>query len=78
MGDELAERVRDPLQQRVERLLGEHVVEDVGKTTVRVEERERLRRIADAAQAGSGQDAEEVSGSGHRAALIHRRDAVVP
>ncbi len=47
VGDELVERVRDPLQQRVERLLGEDVVKDVGKPPVRVEERECLRGLGD-------------------------------
>ena len=47
VGDELGERVRDPLEQRVEGLLGEHVVKDVGEPAVRVEECECLRGIAD-------------------------------
>ena len=58
MGDELAERVRDPLQQGVERLLGEHVVEDVGEAAVRVEERERRRASSPSRRAtGLGQQA---------------------
>ena len=42
--DQLADRVRDPLEQGVERLLGEHVVEDVGEPAVRLDEREGCRR----------------------------------
>ena len=46
--DQLADRVGDPLEQRVERLLGEHLVEDVGQPPVRLDERqggcERRRR----------------------------------
>jgi hypothetical protein len=36
VGDEHGERVRDPLENRIEALLGEHVVEDLGKTPVRL------------------------------------------
>ena len=46
MGDELAERVRDPLEQRVEGLLGEHLVKHVREPTVRVEERQCLPGVA--------------------------------
>ena len=37
--DELAERVRDPLQERLGALLREHVVENAGKAPVRLDER---------------------------------------
>jgi hypothetical protein len=40
---EIGERVRDPVEQRVEALLGEDVVEDVGEASVRLDER-RLTR----------------------------------
>ena len=40
MGDQIAEGVRDSLEQRIERLLGEDVVEDVCEATVRVDESE--------------------------------------
>ena len=36
VGDELGECVRDPLEERVETLLGEHLVEDLGEATVRL------------------------------------------
>ena len=36
VGDELGERVRDPLEERVEALLGEHLVEDLGEPAVRL------------------------------------------
>jgi hypothetical protein len=39
VGDELRERVGDPVEQRVERLLREDVVEDVREPAVRIEER---------------------------------------
>ena len=77
MRDQLADRVRDPLEQRVERLLGEHVVEDVGQSAVRLDEREcdaasgasPPRSRADGAARGVGR-------RGHDAALdSHRRDA---
>jgi hypothetical protein len=38
MWDELGERVGDPVEQRVEALLCEHVVEDVRKTSVGLDE----------------------------------------
>ena len=38
--NQLADRVGDPLEQRVERLLREHVVEHVGEPAVRLDERE--------------------------------------
>jgi len=39
IGDEVGERVGDPLQERVQALLGEHVVEDVGQAAIGVDER---------------------------------------
>ena len=51
--DQLGDRVRDPLEHRVERLLGEHVVEDVGEPAVRLDEREGCRGVAVAAGAGA-------------------------
>ena len=44
VGDQLADRVGDALEQRVEALLGEHVVEDVGELPVRLDERRRRVR----------------------------------
>ncbi len=62
VGDELREGVRDPLEQRVEALLGEDVVEDVGEQAVRDDQcleplvagprGRRRRRGADDAQLG--------------------------
>ena len=39
VGDELGDRVGDAIEQVVEVLLGEDVVEDLGETTVRLDER---------------------------------------
>ena len=39
MRDEVGERVGDAHEQRVEALLGEHLVEDVGEPPVRLDER---------------------------------------
>jgi hypothetical protein len=39
VGDQLGERVGDPVEQCVERLLGENVVKDVRESTVGVDER---------------------------------------
>ena len=36
VGDELGEGVRDPLEERVEALLGEHLVEDLGEPAIRL------------------------------------------
>ena len=44
VGDEVGERVRDPVEQRVEALLGEDVVEDLGEAAVRLDERLGGRR----------------------------------
>ncbi len=51
-GDQLAHRGRDPLEQVVERLLGEQLVEDVGELAVRLDERveSRLRQACLAAR----------------------------
>jgi GGDEF domain-containing protein len=38
VGDQLGERVRDPVEQRVEALLREELVEDVRETTVGFDE----------------------------------------
>ena len=47
--DELCERVRDPVEQVVEALLGEDVVEDVSELAIRLDERLRARgfRVAE-------------------------------
>ena len=42
--DEVGERVGDAHEQRVEALLGEHLVEDVGEPPVRLDELGRLGR----------------------------------
>ena len=62
MGNQLAERVRNPLEQCVERLLRENVVKHVGETAVRVEECECLSGVVVALpRIGSG-GLEEVTG----------------
>ena len=43
--DELGERVRDPVQQSVEALLGEHVVEDVRQAAIGLDARGPLGRV---------------------------------
>ena len=44
--DEVVERVGDAVEQRVEALLGEHVVEDLGQPPVRLDQRIRLPNAA--------------------------------
>ena len=76
VGNELAERVGDPLEQCVERLLGEHLVKDVGEPAVRVEERECLSAYrASPPGMGSGRSVEEVTGVAI-GSQVHRRGAL--
>ena len=45
--NELGQCIRDPVQQCVEALLGEHIVEDVRQAPVRLDARGPLRRIGE-------------------------------
>ena len=50
--DQVAERVRDPHEQRVEALLREHLVEHVGKPLVRLDELQAPQARKSPASAG--------------------------
>ena len=54
--DQLADGVGDPLEQVVERLLREHLVEDVGELAVRLDERVERRIADDTSLAARGRD----------------------
>ena len=75
--DQLADRVRDALEQRVERLLGEHVVEDVGQPAVRLDERVGRRGVAVVAAGRRRRAVEVFGGRVHDASRLHRRRAEV-
>jgi len=63
VGHELAQRVGDPLQERVEALLRENLVEDVREPTVRVDERLGARELVDRLRSNEAHRGCEVVGS---------------
>ncbi len=76
VGDQLADGVRDALEQRVERLLGEHVVEHVGQPAVRLDEGQGCPGIVVVA-AGRRRGGRRVSVGGFTiASRLHRRNGL--